>query len=88
MNRALLFSVTKSVLQSLEGFDVKHPIVLKILQWVYLHQCRGREILFCWVPAHVNVAGNERADQLAKSAAAELLPRRCPLPLRDFSHFI
>ena len=79
-----IFCDSKSVLQSLEGFDVKHPVVLKILQWVYLHQCRGREILFCWVPAHVNVAGNERADQLAKSAAAELRPRRCPLPLRDF----
>ena len=79
-----IFCDAKSVLQSLECFDTKHPVVLKILEWLYIIQCRGVDIMFCWVPAHVNVAGNEKADQLAKSAAAELIPRRRPLPCRDF----
>ena len=79
-----IFCDSRSVLQSLEVFDTKHPIVLKILQWVYLHQCRGKSIIFCWVPAHVNIDGNERADQLAKSAVEDLPPRRCALPFRDF----
>ena len=36
------------------------------------------------MPAHVKIKGNEKADQLAKSAANSLIPRQCALPHRDF----
>jgi len=45
----------------------------------------GKTIILCWIPSHVNICGNERADTAAKSAlsfpftnmklpASELLP--------------
>ena len=79
-----IFCDSRSALQSLEVFNPDHPLVLKILQWLFLHQCRGNQISFCWVPAHVGVQGNERADQLAKEAARDMVPRQCSIPYRDF----
>ena len=79
-----VFSDSKSVLQSLESFNPVHPIVLEIMEWLYHLKCRGYQIDFCWVPAHVDIDGNEKADQLAKEAASELIPRRCNLPQKDF----
>jgi len=28
----------------------------------------GKTIFFCWIPSHVNIRSNERADDAAKSA--------------------
>ena len=39
------------------------------------------------MPAHVGVQGNERADQLAKSAVSRS-PTRYPIPFRDFHTII
>ena len=83
-NSFTIFSDSKSALQSLEIFNPDNPITLKIQQWVFIHNCRGNSISLCWVPAHVNIRGNEKADQLAKLAASSLSPRKCALPHRDF----
>ena len=79
-----IFCDSKSVLQSIECFDSKHPIILKILEWLFLIQKRGKIINFCWVPAHVDITGNERADRLAKEAAINSIPRPYPIPSSDF----
>ena len=78
-----IFSDSKSVLMALESFNSRHPIVLKILEWLYLLKRRGREVHFCWVPAHVGVPGNEKADALAKEGATRRRPVNCSLPCRD-----
>ena len=69
---------------SLEAYDSRHPIVLKILEWLYLIKRRGRVVEFCWVPAHVGVPGNESADVLAKEGANSFRPMKCALLLGDF----
>ena len=79
-----VFSDSKSALQALECFNSTQPIVLEILEWLHLLQCRNKDIAFCWVPAHVDIVGNEEADKLAKTAARELIPGRFSLPCQDF----
>ena len=83
-----VFCDSKSVLQALGAYNSNNPLVIKILQWIYLIQRKGTLVKFCWVPAHVGVQGNEEADRIAKQAAIELLPRRCPLLFRDFFPYI
>ena len=82
-NNFIIFSDSKSVLQSLKIFNPVHPLVREILEWLFLARRRGRNVNFCWVPAHVGITGNERADQLAKVAIANNEPRVCALPVRD-----
>jgi len=42
----------------------------------------GETIILCWIPSHVNIRGNERADTAAKSAIS--LPiTNMKLPVRE-----
>ena len=34
----------------------------------------GIEVILQWVPSHINIEGNERADKAAKEAAGKLIP--------------
>ena len=78
-----IFSDSRSVLSALRSFhSLFNPLVLSALEWVYLLHQRGYRIGFCWVPGHVGVYGNERADSLAREAAARPAPPS-PVPFRD-----
>ena len=79
----VLFSDSKSALQAVEHFNTAHPIILAILEWIYLIESRGCNISLCWSPAHVGIEGNERADSLAKSATSNTSVVNCPLPASD-----
>ena len=68
-----IFTDSRSVLSALRCSSPSvSPLVLSALEWLYLLENRGYHIGFCWVPGHVGVAGNERADELAREAAARV----------------
>lgn len=79
-----IFSDSRSALSAVKHFSPSslHPLVLSVLEWLYLLQRRGYHVEFCWVPAHVGVAGNEKADRLAKEAATRVAPSS-PAPFHD-----
>jgi len=55
-----------SSLEAINGFKLE--IVQKIIK-DYTHLANsGKTIILCWIPSHVNIRGNERADTAAKSA--------------------
>ena len=79
----IIFSDSRSVLSALHSFNVPfHPLVLSALEWLFLLHKKRYRVGFCWVPGHVGVPGNERADRLAKEAASRVAPIR-PVPFRD-----
>ena len=44
----------------------------------------GKSVTFCWIPSHVGIVGNERADECAKRASLRQCRRFLPLPAMDF----
>ena len=70
-NNFTIFSDSKGALEALSSFNPVNPLVLEILQWLFLLQQKKKAVNFCWVPGHVGVLGNEEADYLAKSGASK-----------------
>ena len=62
----IIFSDLRSPLEVLESFNPIHPLVLEILEWLFLSSCKQKVVLLCWASAHVGILGNEQANQLAK----------------------
>ena len=66
---------------------LEHPLI-GMVKWkcVYLNIAK-KDIGFCWVPSHIGIKGNEKADFAAKSALD--LPRtEVGVPYSDFKHCI
>ena len=79
----VICSDSLSVLQAIGHFNLLHPIILEILEWLHLLKISGNTVSFCWSPAHVGVTGNEAADSLAKAAASRCDITNCALPVND-----
>ncbi|XP_055522734.1 uncharacterized protein LOC129716914 [Wyeomyia smithii] len=77
----VIFSDSKSVLEAVARNNLNHPWTALIIK--ELHEKRG-SIELCWVPAHANIEGNEKADLLAKQGAAKNTPTETKIPFGDF----
>ena len=63
----IIFSDSLSVLQSLQNRNLSNPLVQQLL--IKHHELSSnRNIIFCWLPSHVGIPGNEEADSAAKSS--------------------
>ena len=64
----VIFSDSKSALESIQNQISKNPLVIHILDRLQLLKNSSYSIKFCWIPSHVGIRGNEKADQKAKAA--------------------
>ena len=64
----VIFSDSMSVLQAIESQESKNILVNRALQ-TYPEMLSGNKyIIFCWIPSHWDIRGNEDADRAAKNA--------------------
>ena len=63
----IIYSDSLSVLRSLKNLDHRNPLIQQIFR-KYNYLSAFKEIVFCWLPSHTNIRGNELADLEAKSA--------------------
>ncbi|GBN16390.1 hypothetical protein AVEN_231930-1 [Araneus ventricosus] len=67
-----------SALETLSHYDTQmHSVGLEILSILQFLRNKSFNIIFCCVPSHVGISGNETADAIAKFASA-FLPRALP----------
>lgn len=82
----IILSDSKSVLTALKGNLIKpnvNWILLQIKEKVKNCIEEEKNITFCWIPAHCNIKGNEKADLAAKSAIFEGEETDIKLPYTD-----
>ncbi|GBN70030.1 hypothetical protein AVEN_212119-2-1, partial [Araneus ventricosus] len=66
----IIYTDSMSALESLSHYDNRiHPVALEILSVLKFLRNKGFSIIFCWVPSHVGISGNETADVIARFAS-------------------
>ena len=51
-----------SSLQSISGFNLDTDLVQKFLKDYTILEKNGKNSILCWIPSHVGILGNEKAD--------------------------
>ena len=80
----VVYSDSLSSLQAIQHFQIDNEIILDILK-VYtqlVHSCK--RIVLCWVPSHVGITGNEKADTAAKASLTLSAPTDFKIPGKNF----
>ena len=61
-------------MQALEGEKTDNPLIVNLLEKLS-RLCERADIVFCWLPSHVGISGNEEADKAANDALSlDILP--------------
>lgn len=84
LRRSVVYTDSLSALKALVSLNlVKNPLVAQLQDKIISATKTGYEIIFCWVPSHVGIPGNEEADQAARSAVTHFLDTR-EIPPKDY----
>jgi len=63
----IIFSDSQSALKAIANATIDNTIIADILTKLH-DRTTTQKIIFCWIPSHVGIKGNEAADQAAKAA--------------------
>ena len=86
-SKYIVFTDSLSCLQALHHMKLEHPMIGMVIRMCFFLNFAKKDIVFCWVPSHNGIKGNEKADFAAKSALD--LPRaKVGVPYTDFKHRI
>src|SRR5580692_1019634 len=69
-NEFLIFSDSLSSLQAIQSKQFDVPLIRNILERHHYLQNTNKTVSLWWIPSHVGIRGNERADSAAKAALA------------------
>ena len=63
-SKFIIYTDSKSVLLALQNRDTSSPLITKLLNKLNTLS----NIIFTWIPSHIGIQGNEKADKAAKKA--------------------
>ena len=78
-----IYSDSQSAIEALNAYVTKNHIINLIKTNFHHLQRSNKSVILCWVPSHVGIHGNEKADAMAKQAVTR--PRcRESIPPTDY----
>ena len=83
----IIYSDSKSAIEAISNYKSNNHIVRKIKNTLNKLYTVGIQIEICWVPAHVGLEGNEKADIAAKEAINSR-PIDIKLPVGDYINVV
>ena len=84
--RYIIFTDSLSAMQALENERTDNPLIVTLLDKIS-EVCTNADLVFCWLPSHIGISGNEEADKAAKEALSlDVLPFK--VSFSDFKHLI
>ena len=83
-----VFSDSMSCLQAISYRKFENPDILRIIEKCNALQEEGKFVHFCWVPSHVGIKGNEKADCAAKAALQLPISADIQIPYTDHQHLL
>ena len=83
LDNVIIYTDSRSSIEAIKNFTATHAIVCDIRNTLHKLKQRNVYVNLCWIPSHIGVEGNEKADKLAKEAVT--LPCGMnKLPLDDY----
>ena len=86
-SKYIVFTDSLSCLQALHHMKMEHPLIGMVIRKGVFLNIANKDIIFCWVPSHTGIKGNEKADLAAKSAL-DLPHAKVGVPYTDFKYLI
>ncbi|XP_073988367.1 uncharacterized protein [Rhodnius prolixus] len=87
-NKVLILSDSLSTLMALRDIFSADPMIININNMLHQLRTYGQRVTFAWVPGHIGVSGNEKADQAARSAASNQIQSVIPVRPTDLKAHI
>ena len=78
----VIFTDSRSVFDSMNNTN-DHPTIRYIIHKLHVARAQGIQVEICWIPSHLGIQGNERADLKAKEASRRT-PELIPIHYKDF----
>ena len=78
----IIYSDTISVLQSLKYTKLENSLIVKIFNKLN-SLIQSKKVIFCWIPSHIGIQGNDKADSLAKAAISMTPDKNIKTPYTD-----
>jgi len=84
----LILTDSFSSVQTINQLDSRNPIVTLIQHEITKLKHMDKDIIIFWIPGHVGITGNEKADKLAKEAVYKRPIYEIPILNSDIKPFI
>ena len=70
-NQFIIFSDSLSALEAIKNRKFDNPLINDIFEQLCNLLSQEKHVVLAWVPSHIGIPGNERADKVAKEALKE-----------------
>ena len=83
----IIHSDSISVLKSLKNTKLDNPFIVKLLN-KYNSMSHSKKVIFSWIPSHIGIQGNNKADSLAKAALNMVPDKKSKIPYNNLQLII